>query len=167
MMKTIDHFFSDFGNAQIVCDFFGYWPSLHDSEVLKIVLDRELGFDFSGPKVFIDLYWCADWLTDDPAKRMSCKIAFVFDRVEFGSITGFNHQNATVEFEIEKYHCDRLCEERYRIKFGSIGAILGFTCNAIGIFSISPFQPPDYFDERESNNRHPITGSRIQLPKKD
>ena len=146
-MKTIYHFFPEFVNAQIVHDFFGEWPSLYDSELLRIVLDRELGFDFDGPKVTMHVYCCADWLAPDPETRKSCKIVFVFDSVEFGHISGFNHQNATVEFEVDKYHCDRLREERYRIIFGSCGAKIEFTCRAVHVVSIEPFEPPDYYNE--------------------
>jgi hypothetical protein len=82
-MKTIDHFFSEFAYAQAVYDHFGYWPDLCDSEILKIVLDRELGFDFTGPKVTIDLHWCSDWLAEDPDKRKSSKIVLLFEPTDY------------------------------------------------------------------------------------
>ena len=34
-----------------VYDFFGKYPCLHDSEIIEITLNRELGFDFSDPSL--------------------------------------------------------------------------------------------------------------------
>lgn len=131
-MKTIDQFFPAFTNAQIVHDFFGWWPTLHDAEVIEILLDREFGFDFSGPKLRLTLYL-----------PQGSKLVLLFENIELDYITDFNYQNAMADFLMETY--DRLNQNRYRVKFGEFGAMVEFTCAKVSVLSIESFTPADYF----------------------
>ncbi len=146
-METIDKYFHEIGNSKIVKDFFGYYPCLHDSEVIEIRLYRELEMDFSGPKLFLTLY-CFDYRLkqDDPNSKQS-KLKIIFENTEIDYIEKFNHQNAMADFYMEKYFCNRLNEERYRIKFGEFGALVEFTCKKFSIQSIEPYKPIDYFEQ--------------------
>jgi hypothetical protein len=152
-MKTISDFFPEFENAQVVYHFFGKWPSLHDWEVIEITLNRELGFDFTGPKLWLTLYGFDSTVAPDDAIRKQCKLVLLFERVELGYLQDFNHQNAMADFMMEKYHCDRLKQDRFRIKFGEFGAKTEFTSKTIKVLSIEPFEPLDYFNKKESNKR--------------
>ncbi len=145
-MKTIDNFFSEFGNADAVKQFFGKWPSLHDSEVIEITLNRELGYDFSGPKLRLTLYTFDVTVAPDNPNRKESKLIFVFSGVELDYIKEFNHQNAMADFLVEQYFCERLRQKRYRIRFGEFGAKVEFTCKTIEIESIEPYTPVDYFE---------------------
>lgn len=148
-MKTIDNFFSEFGNSAVVKEFYGKWPSLHDSEVIEIMLNRELGIDFTGPKLRLTLYTFDVSVAPDNPNRKESKLVLIFDGVELDYIKDFNHQNAMADFLIEQYYCDRLRQNRYRIRFGEFGAKVAFTCKTIEIDSVEPFTPVDYFANNE------------------
>jgi hypothetical protein len=144
-MKTIDNFFSKFRNSAIVKQFYGLWPNLHDSEVIEITLNRELGFDFTGPKLRLSLYIFNVPATSDNPDIKKSNLVLIFSGVELDFITDFNHQNAMKDFLMEQYYCDRLSENRYRISFGRFGAKVEFTCKTIKVESIKSFIPLDYF----------------------
>jgi hypothetical protein len=74
----------------------------------------------------------------------------IFGGVELDYIKDFNHQNAMADFLMEQYYCDRLRQNRYRIRFGEFGAKVEFTCKTIAIESIDPFTPADYFANKET-----------------
>ncbi len=147
-MKTIDRFFSEFANAKVVHDFFGKWPSLHDSEVIEIVLNGELGFDFSGPKLQLTLYTFDVTVAPDDPNRKESRLVLLFEGLELDHIRDFNHQNAMADFLIEKYHCDGLPLDSYRIRFGEFGAKVEFTCSTVKVLSIEFFKPLDYFGKK-------------------
>jgi hypothetical protein len=159
-MKIIGDYFPEFENAGVVRDFFGKWPSLHDAEVIELVLNRELGFDFTGPKITMSLFGCSDCSTSEPRVPKHCQLILVFEGVELAYLKDFNHQNAMADFMMEKYHCERRREERYRIVFGEFGAKMNFTFSKAKVLSISPFEPTDYFRTQESNQASQDTSLR-------
>ena len=146
-MDTIDKYFPEIENSEIVKDFFGFYPSLHDSEVIEIILNRELGFDFSGPYLYLSLYSFDYRYQPTDFQRKNCKILMVFGGVEVHYIRNFNHQNAMADFNIEKYYSERLRRDRYMIEFGEFGGIVKFSCESIKVESIEPFTPIDYFEK--------------------
>jgi hypothetical protein len=144
-MKTIDNFFPEFSNSTVVKQFYGHWPSLHDSEVIEITLNRELGYDFSGPKLRLTLYTFDGRVAPDNPNRKESKLILIFSGVELDHVKDFNHQNAMADFQMEQYFCDRLRQKRYRIRFGEFGAKVEFTCKTIEIESVEPYTAVDYF----------------------
>ncbi len=72
----------------------------------------------------------------------------LFEGLELDHIRDFNHQNAMADFLIEKYHCDRLRLDRYRIRFGEFSAKVEFTCGTVKVLSIEFFKPLDYFGKQ-------------------
>ncbi|OGV70528.1 MAG: hypothetical protein A3K19_24715 [Lentisphaerae bacterium RIFOXYB12_FULL_65_16] len=150
-MGTVQDYLAEFENAEVVHDFFGRWPSLHDAEVIELVLNRELGFDFTGPRLTMTLYGCADCSAAEPQVPKHCKLIVMFEDVELAYLRDFNHQNAMADFMMETYHCDRLREDRYRVEFGEFGAKMDFTFKTARVLSISPFEPIDYFKKQESS----------------
>lgn len=151
-MNTIKTYFPCILNSELVFQFFGFWPSLNDAEILRIILDRELGFDFSGPKMILDVYACADWLSHNPSVRKGCKISFEFENLRLDALSGFNHQNATNEFEVDDYIDPDCNQVRYKIRFGSVGAHLLFSCRTMSVLACVPFDPPDYFMAEGGNS---------------
>jgi hypothetical protein len=145
-METIDKFFQEFENSAIVKTHFGFYPSLHDSEVIEILLNRELGHDFSGPKISLTLYAFDYRYQPDESKRKNCKLVLIFDGVELNYIRNFNHQNAMADFNMDKFYSKRLKQDRYKIKFGEFGGLVCFTCSSVKVESIEPFNPIDYFE---------------------
>ena len=143
--KTIIDFWPEVENAKIVYDFYKKWPTLHDAEIIEINLNRELGFDFTGPKIQMTLHWCADWLSDKRSIRKGSKIVLVFERTELQTIKDFNHQNAIADFIMRKFYSKRLRQHRYKIAIGEFGTKMQFTCSAVKVVSIAKYVPPDYF----------------------
>lgn len=148
-MKIIRDFFPEFANAQVIHDFFGKWPTLHDAEVIELVLNRELGFDFAGPKLSMTLFGCSDCPANAPTTPTHCKIVLHFGGVELDYVEDFNHQNAMADFMMEKYYCDRLRQDMYRVEFGEFGAKVRFSCKTVTVVSVEPFEPTDYFKKRD------------------
>ena len=148
-MKTIDNYFPEIQNSEIVQDFFGFYPSLHDSEVLEIRFNRELGYDLKGPKLYLSLYAFDYRCQPNDPDRKNCKIDLVFDGIELDYVRNFNHQNAMADFNMDKYYCERLRQDRYKIEFGEFGGMVSFTCRSIMIESIESFNPIDYFEKFE------------------
>ncbi|HWF11122.1 MAG TPA: Imm50 family immunity protein [Bryobacteraceae bacterium] len=102
---------------------FGYWPSFHDAEILRIELDRK------GPRVAIDV------LTDvKPGSGRYIIVRFVFHGIDDLSLEDFNHQNVIWSLELELAP-----ENRMRITFHSIfGAALSFTCARGEVIEAAP-----------------------------
>ncbi len=146
-MDTIDKYFFEIENSELVKDFFGFYPSLHDSEVIEIRLNRELGYDFSGPKLFLTLYAFDFRYQPYDIQRKNCKLQLIFEGVEVHYIRNFNHQNAMADFNVEKFYSERLRRDRYKIEFGEFGGIVDFTCGSIKVESIEPYTPIDYFEK--------------------
>ncbi len=97
------------------------------------------------------LYGCSDCSASHPRVPKHCKLTLVFAGVELAYLKDFNHQNAMADFMMEKYHCDRRREDRYRVVFGEFGAKMDFTFKTATVLSIGPFEPTDYFKKEESN----------------
>jgi hypothetical protein len=146
-MKTIANFFPECENSQIVHNVFDKWPDLHDAEVIEITLNRELGFDFSGPKLWLTLYAFDASLPVQSHNRKESRLVLLFEGVELDYLDDFNHQNAMADFMMEKYHCDRLRQDRYKIRCGEFGAKIEFTCSCVKVLSLESYQPVDYFRE--------------------
>lgn len=144
-MEAIKQHWGEIENANLVHDYFNKFPSLHDTEVIEIRLDRELGFDFTGPKLYLKMYvFDSDVALDDPQRKNSI-LDFVFTQVEVQDISGFNHQNPISDFHMERYDCARLKAKRWRIRFGEMGTNVEFTCKQILVAHIQPFEPIDYY----------------------
>ena len=147
-IKTIIDFWPEIVNAQVVHDFYGKWPSLHDAEIIEINLNRELGYDFTGPKVKLELYWCADWHASASAKRRGSKITLLCEKTELQYLKDSNHQNALADFNMTKSYSKRLRQQRYKIQIGEFGAKLKLTCSTVKVLAIVPHEPKDYFKKQ-------------------
>jgi hypothetical protein len=150
-METIGQHWRDVENAPLVRNYFGKFPSLHDTEVVEIRLNRELGHDFTGPKLFLTMFVFDSVVAPDDPRRKKAKLSFVFSRVELSQLSGFNHQNPISDFFVHAHFCDRLKQNRWRIRFGENGFLMEFTCSAMRAESIAPFEPEDYFAKRKTN----------------
>ena len=144
-METIQHHWPEIENASLVHAFFGKYPSLHDTEVIEIRLNRELGFDFSGPKIFMTMFIFDSLMAPDDPSRKNAQLDLTFAGVEVDKINGFNHQNPLSEFYLRKYQCPRLNQTRWEIEFGEMGLHVHFTARSITVTGLVPFQPEDYF----------------------
>jgi hypothetical protein len=102
---------------------FGHWPQFHDSEILRIVLDRK------GPTATFELLAQAKGEPGQPQFRVDLR----FDVIANLAIDDFNHQNVVTELTVDPVQEERWVEgkleDRLTVKFYSVfGAECTFTC---------------------------------------
>ena len=84
-----------FEGSEIVTDWFGYWPSLHDAEVLSA--DFQRGSDGTGPELRVKVH--AFEMTSEVTEKgyfklvKHCIIEFRFERVSDVELRNFTEQN--------------------------------------------------------------------------
>lgn len=133
----------EFENSEIVRDWFGGWPSLHDAEVLSINFDR--GEGEAGPLITAVIH--AFEMTSDVNSKgfykliKHCLIKFRFERVEENSLKWFNHQNVIEDIFLNPAK-GASGQDLIGVEFSSIyGVQLDFKCQSAKVLSIEPFAP--------------------------
>jgi Immunity protein 50 len=138
-------------NSEALTDIFGYWPSFHDAEVLRIRLDnREGEVDDrgapAGPRLEADIhvFEITDTVTAEGfyALRHHTLVTFAFDGIADDHLQWFSHQNALSELFLEDITDDQVERLRWSVHFdSSIGVEARFKCEAIRIVSAVPYEP--------------------------
>ena len=80
-------------------DWFGFWPTFHDSEIISLHLNRK------GSSNLRIHTWDMTKEVDEKGYYVLTKhviVEFVFETVSGLNLTGFNHQNVIFELGIEK-----------------------------------------------------------------
>lgn len=134
---------AEFENSEIVRDWFGCWPSLHDAEVLSINFDRGAGK--AGPLITAVVH--AFQITPDVDSKgfykliKHCLIQFRFECVEETSLKWFNHQNVIDGIFLNPAK-GASGQDLIDVEFSSIyGVQLEFKCQSAKVSSIEPFVP--------------------------
>jgi len=84
-----------FDRSEVVTNWFGYWPSLHDAEVLSVDFNRDI--EQSGPGLYLKVH--AFEMTREVNEKgyfkciKHCIIQFRFETVDDVSLRHFGHQN--------------------------------------------------------------------------
>jgi hypothetical protein len=80
-------------------DWFGYWPSFHDAEIVNLQLNRK-----GGSSLFAHTWEMTKELDEKGCFVMTKHIVveFLFDGVFDLNLTGFNQQNVIFGLDIEK-----------------------------------------------------------------
>ena len=133
----------EFEGAELVTNWFGYWPSLHDSEVLSVNVDR--GDSRLGPIVTVKVH--AFQMTSNVNSQgfyeleKHCLIEFRFDAVDLLQLKNVNHQNVIEDiFLSEKVAADG--PKRIAVHFESIyGLELDFECSKAQVVALAAFKP--------------------------
>lgn len=142
---------------------FGYWPSFHDAEIFRVVLERADAPNATapaahgGPTLQLDV-WAFDTTpdVDEHGKyqlRTSVRVAFRFDDVADVRLDNFNVQNvlfglqfAPVKLAAEPARArEVLWPELIRLEVTMLGCFgLGgsFLCSAGRVLSVEPWPPP-------------------------
>lgn len=80
-------------------DWFGYWPSFHDAEIVSLHLNR------IGPSSMRVHTWEMTKEVDERGNYVLAKhvvVEFIFEGVSDLDVSGFNHQNVIFGLNIEK-----------------------------------------------------------------
>lgn len=127
-------------NRELLTNVFGYWPSFHDAEVLRIELSR------GGPTLISDVY----------VFRMTSAVdangyyvldnqviaTLAFSNVVTLSLSAFNHQNVLMELSIVDVRSEQNEGINYQVQFSSsFGVEAEFRCGSIEVVSVTPYTP--------------------------
>lgn len=125
-MKEINELIT---NSQLVTEYFGYWPTFHDSEIINISLERE-GVT---ARMKIYVFNLLDEVNEQGAykKDKECYITLKLNNITEISMSNFNHQNVIEELNLE----EKLDQIHFLINssFGLYGEI---TCSEILVESL-------------------------------
>jgi hypothetical protein len=120
--------------AKDLCDWFGYWPSFHDAEVIRLHLNRS---DASSLALHT---WEMTKEVDEKGFYVLTKhviVEFVMNEVVALSLSGFNHQNVVFGLAIERV------DSGYRLNLGDCYGIAG-TIDATDIsIRLTPGKPKE------------------------
>ena len=89
----------DIHGASELRDWFGYWPSFHDAEIISLHLNRR------GSSSLRVHTWEMTKEVDEKGHYVLAKhvvVEFILETVSGLSLNGFNHQNVIFGLEVEK-----------------------------------------------------------------
>jgi hypothetical protein len=123
----------DIGNAKLVTDVFGEWPSFHDAEILRITLQRE---PRSASLVCVFHLFKASSEIDETGHfvlRDHTLVTLLFGEIDFKSLTEFNHQNVIDNLNITG-------RRPFLVDIpANNGCDATFSCETIDVLSVAPY----------------------------
>lgn len=135
-------------NANLILDWFGFWPSFHDSEVISINLHRSLHGKEKGP--FLTACFYAFQMTSEVDEKSfyklikHCVIELEFENVESVELDEFNHQNALDGVEFSNT-TNFLGKPAISVVFNSAyGVGFDLKCSKVRVVSLTPGKPADH-----------------------
>lgn len=124
-------------------EIFGCWPSFHDAEVLRIILDRDEAQPFT-PSLQATIYVFE--MTSQIDERGSyvlknhVAVTFRFIEIQGLSLEEFNQQNVLQGLSILDVADRQLERIKFEVSFdGIFGVSAKFQCNSISVESIEPY----------------------------
>ena len=127
---------------KLVTDWFGYWPSFHDAEILSIHLDREPLGGGVGPSltVRVQAFEMTGQIDEDGCYRLQKQVivAFDFDGIEELTLHDFNYQNVIACLTLAEGATEE-GKPGLQVDFHSIfGVGCLFRCLLAGVRSVEP-----------------------------
>jgi Immunity protein 50 len=126
---------SDFKGAELVSNVFGYWPSFHDAEVLRICLQRTTTYE-DGPDLLADIhvFEIGDQVGPDGTLVLThhTLVSFRFSGIDDLLVRGFGNQNAIAGLSILDIRARQLELLRFEVSFeGAFGTSTNFLCRDV------------------------------------
>lgn len=132
-------------NHQLVIEHFGQWPSFHDGEVHRLVLDRmrqhSNGSYYPSIELFVRGWIMTSELTEEGYYKLvhDSVVHFLFEEVGELELDGLNHQNVLSGLEFET----RLDEKSNASLFVELSHCYGlsgsFTATKAKVVSVTPY----------------------------
>jgi hypothetical protein len=99
MRTTRPDWLADVHGADVLFDWFGYWPDFHDAEVLRIDLNRD-----GTSSVRIHTWETTDQVDEQGYRRQRKHVivSFLLDEVADLDLSGFSNQNVISGVKISK-----------------------------------------------------------------
>jgi hypothetical protein len=135
----------EFDQSEIVTSWFGYWPGLHDAEILSVAFQRAI--EGSGPGLFVKVH--AFEMTSEVTAVgyfkliKHCIIELRFERIDDVDLRNFGHQNVIDGISLSSASA-KDGARRIAVEFGSITEMeLSFSCAKAVVVSLTPGLPPE------------------------
>ena len=131
--------FSEIKNTKIVTDYFGKWPSFHDFEIQRLILDREEVIAGDDPSLCVELIGCRGTAAPAYPNRGDCIIKIRFESIDKIHLAGFNHQNVINDIDIQSIWSEQINDQVLTVKIlGAYGIEGEFECRSIRVVSLNP-----------------------------
>lgn len=131
--------------AEQIVEIYGTWPSFHDYEITRIILDRAFPGDARGPHITVYIHMWKYLGSSENCQINYGKhnvVGFCFSNVFEHNMSNFNIQNVIDDLEYWTFK-DKDQKELLMIVFPSLyGVDLKIKCCSIEIVSIEPGIPP-------------------------
>jgi hypothetical protein len=136
-MQVVEH-------SDRVTSIFGAWPSFHDAEVVRLVLDRT---GPEGPTLEVQIHVFAATSEVDSTGHFVLKnhtlVTLRFTEVALETLEGFNHQNALFELSISEVAPGAQHDRRLRVEMpSSYGLEATFDCKRAIVADVKPYDVP-------------------------
>ena len=106
---------------------FGDWPSFHDSEISRVLLERDEGQPLTGPNLTINVRIFGNW--------NEAEIVFKFFNVTDLRLSGFDHQNSILDIEASR--CGGLITTTFKVFFRPVSSFeCLFSCERICLLDV-------------------------------
>lgn len=124
-------------NANRLLDVFGYWPSFHDAEVHRVVLDRGARDEQPSVTLLVNVYDSSGALDDRGYynERVNVMVTLRFTDVEDLALSDLGVQNVISELRLESQPGARIAVELGPC-FGLNGV---FSCGAVEVLDVVPY----------------------------
>jgi hypothetical protein len=129
--------------AELVTRVFGYWPSFHDAEVVRVALSRTSDY-MAGPSLEADVH--AFEMTSEADERgflvlrHHVLVSLRFDGLEQVQISNFNNQNALMGLEITDIGSRQLEGLNFEVRFDAAhGVDLALLCRSATVTAVRPW----------------------------
>jgi hypothetical protein len=141
----------DVQNHEMLEEIFGYWPSFHDAEVVRMRLDRgdstHPGGERRKPSLETDVhvFEITDQVTDQGfyALRKHTLATLAFHGIDDLQLEGFNHQNVLFGLQLEDVSQRQLEALKWQVSFdSSFGVHSTLMCETIEVVRAVPYEPP-------------------------
>ena len=128
--------------ADRLTNIFGHWPTFHDAEVVRVVLDRR---GPGGPTLEAEIHVFEMTSEVDPAGYYVLKnhtlVTLRFRGVELRALSSFNHQNVLYELSLTPIDPAQHAGRSVAVELvSSFGMEASFECGDCEVVSVQPWE---------------------------
>ena len=133
----------DILGAELVTQVFGYWPSFHEAEVVRLELVRVAPYA-DGPDLLADLHTFEITNEVAPNGRLVLRhhvlVSFRFRGIDTLRLQDWNNQNVLMGLSIESIRERQLDVLKYEVCFDSSwGVHATFLCRSVEVEAVRPW----------------------------
>lgn len=130
-------------NATALISIFGKWPSFHDAEVLRAVLDRS-GPEGPSVETMIHVFEMTSEIDSKSglyAVKNRMLVTLRFTEISLQQIHGFNEQNVLSSLEVAELDPDAHEGRHFHVRLASLyGMDAEFECKRLIVGNVQPYE---------------------------